>query len=98
LSDGGLALAAFEMAEAAQVGVTLDSEDMATLFGEDQARYLVACSFDQAEALMIAAQKAGVPIATVGKFGGDGVRLGSSHASLAELAAIYRGGFAAAVA
>jgi phosphoribosylformylglycinamidine synthase subunit PurL len=33
------------------------------LFGEDQARYLVACSFDQAEALMAAAGAAGVPLA-----------------------------------
>ncbi|TMV81314.1 phosphoribosylformylglycinamidine synthase subunit PurL, partial [Thioclava sp. BHET1] len=52
LSDGGIALAAFEMAEAAGLGLTLDSSDTATLFGEDQARYLISCSFDQAEALM----------------------------------------------
>src|SRR6056300_332108 len=43
LGDGGLALAAFEMAEASGVGVTLDTSDTATLFGEDQARYLIAC-------------------------------------------------------
>ena len=34
LGDGGLALAAFEMAEASGVGVTLDAADTATLFGE----------------------------------------------------------------
>jgi len=39
LADGGLALAAFEMAEAAGLGVTLDTGDIASLFGEDQARY-----------------------------------------------------------
>ena len=55
LSDGGLALAAFEMAEKADVGIQLDSADTAELFGEDQARYLIACNFDQAEALMTAA-------------------------------------------
>ncbi|NDI04303.1 MAG: phosphoribosylformylglycinamidine synthase subunit PurL, partial [Rhodobacteraceae bacterium] len=55
LGDGGLALAAFEMAEASGVGVTLDAADTATLFGEDQARYLIACNFDQAETLMAAA-------------------------------------------
>ncbi|MGI9371864.1 MAG: AIR synthase-related protein, partial [Hyphomicrobiales bacterium] len=38
LSDGGLALAAFEMAEAAGVGVCLDANDTAMLFGEDQGR------------------------------------------------------------
>ncbi len=93
LSDGGLALAAFEMAEAAGVGICLDSEETATLFGEDQARYLVACNFDQAEALMIAAGQAGVPIQSVGRFTGSDVQMGRSSAPLDELAAIYRGTF-----
>jgi len=98
LSDGGLALAAFEMAEAADVGVTLDAGDTPTLFGEDQARYLIACNFDQAEELMVAAAQAGVPLAMVGKFGSDTVSFGGTSAPLAELAAIYRSSFAAAVA
>jgi phosphoribosylformylglycinamidine synthase len=97
LSDGGLALAAFEMAEAAGVGVTLDADDIPTLFGEDQARYLVACSFDQAEALMVAARKAEVPLATVGRFGGDTVSFGSESAPLAELSSLYKSAFKAAV-
>ncbi|MCU0910845.1 MAG: AIR synthase related protein, partial [Rhodobacteraceae bacterium] len=97
LSDGGLALAAFEMAEAAGIGVTLDNADIGQLFGEDQARYLVACSMDQAEALNVAANAAGVALHAVGRFGGDTVRLGGSGASLASLSAIYRGAFARAV-
>jgi phosphoribosylformylglycinamidine synthase len=95
LSDGGLALAAFEMAEAAGVGVHLDADDMATLFGEDQGRYLIACNFDQAEALMTEAGRAGVPLSSVGRFTGDSVRLGRSEAPLAELSALYRGTFGA---
>ncbi len=95
LSDGGLAVAAFEMAEAAGIGVHLDSDDMATLYAEDQARYLVACSFDQAEALMIAAANAGVSIETVGKFGGSDVNFGKSSAALSDLSAIYRETFGA---
>lgn len=98
LADGGLALAAFELAEAAGVGVTLDADDTPTLFGEDQARYLVACNFDQAEALMARAGAAGVTIQSVGKFTGDSVRFGSSEAPLADLAATFRSSFAAAVA
>ncbi|MCP9483120.1 phosphoribosylformylglycinamidine synthase subunit PurL [Shimia sp. CNT1-13L.2] len=98
LGDGGLALAAFEMAEAAGVGVQIDSDDTATLFGEDQARYLVACNFDQAEALMIAAGQAGVPVSSVGKFSGDSVSFGGASAPLAELAATFRGAFAEAIA
>ncbi|MEQ9694010.1 phosphoribosylformylglycinamidine synthase subunit PurL [Shimia sp. SDUM112013] len=98
LGDGGLALAAFEMAEAAGVGVVLDSDDTAFLFGEDQGRYLIACNFDQAEALMINAGQAGVPIATVGKFTGDTVWMGNSSAPLEELAAQFRASFAEAIA
>ena len=94
LSDGGLALAAFEMADAAGVGVSLDSADTQTLFGEDQARYLIACNFDQAEALMIAASEAGLHLESVGKFGGDQVSLGGVTAPLADLSATYRGTFA----
>ncbi|SIS91185.1 phosphoribosylformylglycinamidine synthase subunit II [Roseivivax lentus] len=94
ISDGGLAYAAFTMAEAAGVGVVLDSDDTATLFGEDQGRYLVSCNFDCAEWLMAEASKAGVAIRTVGKFKGDTVRLDGSEAPLAELSALYRGAFA----
>ncbi|PIE09962.1 MAG: phosphoribosylformylglycinamidine synthase II [Rhodobacterales bacterium] len=98
LSDGGLALAAFEMAEAGGVGVQLDSADTAELFGEDQARYLIACNFDEAEALILAGQKAGVPIATVGRFTGDAVRFGHAEAPLSELSALYHSAFADAFA
>ena len=98
LGDGGLALAAFEMAEGAGLGVTLDVTGTAQLFGEDQARYLVACSAEDAKALTEAAAKAGVPLATVGRFGGKTVALGGAEAPLAELSALYRGSFAKAVA
>ena len=94
LSDGGLAVAAFEMAETAGVGVQLDAADTATLFGEDQGRYLVACNFDQAEALMMAAGQARVTLTSVGRFTGDSVKLGSSEAPLEELSSIFRGTFA----
>ncbi|MDM8165509.1 phosphoribosylformylglycinamidine synthase subunit PurL [Roseovarius sp.] len=93
LSDGGLALAAFEMAEAAGVGVQLDSADMGQLFGEDQGRYLIACSFDAAEALMAAAGQAGVPIQTVGRFTGSDVSFGGTSAPLADLSELYRSSF-----
>ena len=98
IADGGLALAAFEMAETAGVGVLLNSADTPTLFGEDQARYLIATSFDKAEALMIAAGQAGVTITSVGRFTGDTVKMGGSEASLAELSQVFRTGFAASVA
>ena len=90
LSDGGLALAAFEMAEAAGVGIHLVTEATAALFAEDQARYLIACDFDQAEALMTTAARAGVPLTSVGRFSGDKVRFGRCEAPLAMLSDIFR--------
>ena len=93
LADGGLALAAFEMAAASDIGVQIDSGDTAVLFGEDQGRYLIACDFDAAEALMTAAGQAGLPLLTVGRFGGDTVRLGTSEAPLAHLKAVWSQAF-----
>ncbi len=98
LSDGGLALAAFELAEQACVGITLDVADTPTLFGEDQARYLIACNFDQAEALMVAANQTGVTLTTVGKAGGDQITYGSHSVPLDDLARIFRTSFENAVA
>lgn len=94
LSDGGLALAAFEMAVAGDVGLTLDAGETATLYGEDQGRYLIATNFDKAEALMVAAGQAGVPLTSVGKVGGDMIRFGTAQAPLADLAATWRDAFA----
>ena len=97
LSDGGLALAAFELAEAANVGVEINESEVGILFGEDQGRYLVACNFDQAEALFVAAANWNVPITVAGRFSGDTVRLGKSEMPLSELSQIYRSGFAQSV-
>ena len=94
ISAGGLALAAFEMAAAADVVVQLDTSDIAALFGEDQARYLLVCDFDQAEALMSAASHAQVTLQFVGKFGGSAIKFGSLSSELAELCGIYRNAFA----
>mgnify|MGYP003671186781 FL=1 len=98
LSDGGLALAAFTLAEAYGLGVTLDVTGTAALFGEDQGRYLIACTFDAAESLMVAAGQADVPLAMVGQFGGEFVKFGPTETPLAGLSSLYRGRFEAAFA
>ncbi len=97
VSDGGMALAAFEMAHAAGLGVSVDHADTPILFGEDQARYLVACSFDAAEALCIAAGQDGITIETIGRFGGDTVSFGQSNAPLTVLAAAFETSFEAGI-
>jgi len=94
LSDGGLALAAFEMADAANIGLTLDTDDIAQLFGEDQARYLIAIRPDDLGDLMTRAQSAGVPISQVGTFSGADITLGAETAPLETLSPIYRAAFA----
>ncbi|SDF96031.1 phosphoribosylformylglycinamidine synthase subunit PurL [Sulfitobacter delicatus] len=94
LGDGGLALAAFELAETAGIGVEVESDDTATLFGEDQARYLVACTAEAAETLIAAGKDACVPVTQVGAFGGEKISFGSASALLADLRATYRSTFA----
>jgi len=73
LSDGGLAVAAAELALASGVGVTLNASSAAhahpLLLGEDQARYLIATA--EPEAVIAAALAAHVPVAEVGLTGGD---------------------------
>ena len=98
LSDGGLALAAFEMADAAKLGLTFYTADIATLYGEDQARDLVALPAAKASKLVARAVESGVPAAWVGHFGGTMVKLGPESAPLAELSRLYRQAFAKAVA
>ncbi|HGG05918.1 MAG TPA: hypothetical protein ENK28_10700, partial [Aliiroseovarius sp.] len=61
--------------------------------GEDQARYLIACNFDEAEALMVAAGQAGIPLQSVGRFTGSDVVFGASRAPLADLVDVYTTAF-----
>jgi len=83
LSDGGLAVAATEMAMNAGVGVTVLDGDTGWFFGEDQARYALATS--DSAALVKAAEAAGVPAQTLGSFGGSEVVLGSAKIALATI-------------
>src|SRR5262249_43577845 len=75
LSDGGLAVAAAEMALAANVGIALgyqgDLDDSGFLFGEDQARYLIALPPAHLETLEEKARAANVAFLVVGEAGGE---------------------------
>ncbi len=97
LSDGGLALAAFEMAESAGLGIDLESGDIAALFGEDQARYLVAIDPRVLHGLKGAGHSAGVPVTVVGRFGGDSVTFGGQTDALETLSKSYRTAFETAL-
>ncbi|MET0183717.1 MAG: phosphoribosylformylglycinamidine synthase subunit PurL [Caulobacterales bacterium] len=97
-SEGGVAIAAAEMALASGVGLSVSYSgavvEDAFLFGEDQARYLIA--LDQAELgkFDARAKAAGVPYLIVGEAGGADVsfvRKGGAFekVSLAELRALH---------
>ena len=49
------------------------------------------------DGLKAAAGAAGVPLALVGQFGGGNVAFGADAAPMADLSALYRGAFAAAL-
>ncbi|MCG8508862.1 MAG: phosphoribosylformylglycinamidine synthase subunit PurL [Rhodospirillales bacterium] len=83
VSDGGLFVAVAEMAIAGKMGATIDPQNdgmplHAWLFGEDQARYVVATT--DAQAILAAAEKAGVPARRIGRTGGDRLTLNGSLA------------------
>ena len=76
LSDGGLFVGLAEMAMAGEKGmdVSLDNGDIpmhAYGFGEDQARYVITATAENADAILKAAADAGVSAQKIGTVGGD---------------------------
>jgi phosphoribosylformylglycinamidine synthase len=94
LSDGGLIAAAAEMALASQVGLNLTALEgvavHAALFGEDQARYLIAVK--DATVVLDAAKAAGVSAAVIGQAGGEDIAVeGLFTLPLAKLRSAHEG-------
>ena len=79
VSDGGILVAAAEMALAAGEGLDLKTpvkaRRAAYWFGEDQGRYLVACAPGAGDTLLLKAAMAGVQASKIGRFGGDFLRM-----------------------
>jgi phosphoribosylformylglycinamidine synthase len=103
LSDGGLAVAIAEMAMAGGIGASVGQASLPDAipfwFGEDQARYLIAAPFAEAEKIMAEAVKAGVPAAELGKTGGDVLVLDDKDSvPVARLRAAHEGWFPAYMA
>jgi phosphoribosylformylglycinamidine synthase subunit PurL len=73
VSDGGLLIAIAEMAMGGGLGamLALPHRDAPFLFGEDQARYLIAATADRADAILSDAVAQGVPASQIGKCDGD---------------------------
>jgi phosphoribosylformylglycinamidine (FGAM) synthase-like enzyme len=95
LSDGGIALSLAEMAMAGDVGaeITAMPEDLplhAFLFGEDQARYLIAVDEDVAADILYEAGAIGIPAVTLGLTGGNALILpGQQAISVKQLKAAH---------
>lgn len=75
ISDGGLLVAVAEMAMAggvgAEIAVPANRPAHAWLFGEDQARYLIAVPEAAVAGIAAAAETAGIPLTDIGSTGGD---------------------------
>jgi phosphoribosylformylglycinamidine synthase len=103
VSDGGVLAALAEMALAscgktggigASVGQASIADAIAFWFGEDQARYLIAAPFAQAERIVAEARAAGIAVAELGKTGGtDLVIDDKERVAVARLRAAHEGWF-----
>ena len=78
LSDGGLAVAACEMAFGSGQGMSLSSpahgKRHGWLFGEDQARYLLAVEANSVNPVLSTAKAKGISAQVVGTVGGDRIQ------------------------
>ncbi|MDP7549428.1 MAG: AIR synthase-related protein, partial [Alphaproteobacteria bacterium] len=87
LSDGGLLVAAAEMAMAGNIGLDMDGpDDPGFWFGEDQGRYLLAVPEAVAGDILQKAEKLHIPARMVGRTGGETLTLnGGGPISLSRL-------------
>jgi len=97
VSDGGLGLAVIEMAMASGLGASLVALTHEQLFGEDQARYVVTTSPNNAAVLLAEAAKAKVAVAQVGTVtSGATLKIEAGPSiSVADLRAAHEGWFPA---
>lgn len=96
-SDGGLIVALAEMAMASGIGAGLVAPlpklpPHALYFGEDQARYVVTATPDEADRIMADAARGGVPAILLGRTGGNVLTLpGERPISIAKLRQRFEG-------
>jgi phosphoribosylformylglycinamidine synthase II len=98
LSDGGLLVAVAEMALKGNIGASIGQASLPDaipfFFGEDQARYLIAAPFAEAEKIVAEARAAYIPVAELGKTGGDTIIVNDKDSvALAKLRAAHEGWF-----
>ncbi len=101
VSDGGIALAVAEMCLAGKTGAEVANASalpaIQFLFAEDQARYLLSVPEAKLDALLEAAQTAGVPAQAIGQFGGDFVALADAFIPLTAVQEAHDEGLKAVI-
>jgi phosphoribosylformylglycinamidine synthase II len=98
VSDGGLLVAIAEMSLprgiGASVGLAGQADAIGFWFGEDQARYVIAAPFAEAEKIVAEARAAGITVAELGKTGSDRITLdGKAGIGVASLKDGFEGWF-----
>ena len=98
VSDGGLLVAITEMAMpkgiGAKIGLAGLPDAIPFWFGEDQARYIIAAPFAEAEKIVAEARAAFITVAELGKTGGDAVTLdGKDSVKVSALKQGFEGWF-----
>ena len=64
ISDGGLIVAVIEMALPSSFGASFQKMDFAQMFGEDQSRYVITCSADNAKKILASGNALQIGIVT----------------------------------
>ena len=91
ISEGGLAVTAFEMAKRSGVGLSLDlskvhEDSFVAAFSESASRVLVATTADRVDTLLHRAEECGVPAVVVGQTTDNGeLELGGESIAVSEL-------------
>ena len=99
LSDGGLVCALTGMCLAGNIGAQVNYSvenipDHALLFGEDQARYLIAAPGAKADKILEKARQAGIAMINIGTTGGTDLKIGDKiNTSCDKLRAAHEGWF-----
>ncbi len=99
IADGGLLVAIAEMALAGNMGAALFAPPpgisaAAYWFGEDQARYVLACPVEKLGSIRAAAEAAGIPIRHIGETQAASLTIaGSGVIALADLARAHEAFF-----
>jgi phosphoribosylformylglycinamidine synthase len=97
VSDGGLLVAIAEMALPRGIGAAIGQagapEAIPFWFGEDQARYVIAAPFAEAEKIVEEARAQYLQVAELGKTGGDAIAVGGEAVKVAALKDGFEGWF-----